>query len=156
MVCTVLVLHYDVQKRGLKKKNFCRRILSLHSSIFTKKKKKKKKKKTFWSTNENVVLVLCKKYDLLTPRDDDAPLVFFAKGKVVVVVVVVSGIALYALEIARQRRRGDVGKKYSRKYAKTRERTRGEENADRSIVRTIGTDERDGRRRRTDSDEVRE
>ena len=71
-------------------------------------------------------------------------------------VVVVSGIALYALEIARQRRRGDVGKKYSRKYAKTRERTRGEENADRSIVRTIGTDERDGRRRRSDSDEVRE
>ena len=39
---------------------------------------------------------------------------------------------------------------------KTRERTRGEENADRSIIRTIGTDERDGRRRRTDSDEVRE
>ena len=156
MVCTGLVLHYDVQKRG-KKKNFCRRILSLHSSIFTKKKKKKKKKKTkktFWSTNENVVLVLCKKYDLLTPRDDDAPLVFFAKGKDDDVVV--SGIALYALEIARQRRRGDVGKKYSRKYAKTRERTRGEENADRSIVRTIGTDERDGRRRRTDSDEVRE
>ena len=93
------------------------------------------------------VVVLCKKYDLLTPRDDDDDDDD---------VVVVSGIALYALEIARQRRRGDVGKKYSRKYAKTRERTRGEENADRSIVRTIGTDERDGRRRRSDSDEVRE
>ena len=57
------------------------------------------------------------------------------------------GIALPSVEISRQRRGVDAGINDTRNREKTRARTFGEENADRSIVRAVRIDERDGRGR---------